>query len=415
MKIKRLLTSVGLSGLLYKDLAAIKAGAKPNGSLLYDGEPVTPGFRKIIQPGETVSVMLELEDGTIGFGDCAEVILVGLAGRDPMFDPRELLPIIEGEVAELLVGRDTGEFRTLCEQIDSMKVGGKRLHSAVRYGVSQALLDAAAVAERLTMTEVICREYDLTPAQRRCPVLAGALRLDWAQHDRLILKRADVMPHTPFLSVRDHVGEKGELLIEYCEKLAARIAEVGDADYAPRIHIDLYGTLGEAFDNDPVRIAALIGRLAEIFAPLELLVESPVIGASREEQAGIYAAIRAELDAGGTTAQLVMDEWANTLGDIRYFHEAGALQNVQIKTPDVGCITGTIEALVYCREHGIGACLGGSANETDKSARVTAHIALACSADMVSTKPGQGADEGWMILANEMERTLALMAARASA
>lgn len=415
MKIAKLLTSVGLNGFLYKDLAAIKAGAEPNGALLYKGAPVTPGFDKIIQPGKTVSVMLVLEDGTIGYGDCAEVILVGLAGRDPMFRPEEMVPIIEGPVAAALVGREATDFRTLCAQIEAMVVDGRRLHTAVRYGVTQALLDAAAVAQRITMTEVIAEEYGLEPARQRRPILAGALRLDWAQHDRMILKRADVLPHTPFLSVRDHIGAQGELLVEYCERLAARIREVGDPDYVPRIHIDLYGTLGEAFGMDPVRIAVFCGRIAEILAPLEVLIESPIVARSREGQAQIYKAVRAEMDARGITAQLVIDEWANTLDDIRYLNEAGAIQNVQIKTPDLGSVTNTIEALIYCRENGIGACLGGSSNETDKSARVTAHIGLACSADMMSTKPGQGSDEGWMILVNEMERTLALIASRAAA
>jgi methylaspartate ammonia-lyase len=31
---------------------------------------------------------------------------------------------------------------------------------------------------------------------------------------------------------------------------------------------------------------------------------------------------------------------------------------------------------------------------------------------MMSTKPGQGGDEGWMVLVNEMERTLARIRAK---
>lgn len=415
MKITRLICSVGISGFLYKDLAAIKAGAEPNGALLYKGAPITPGFSKIIQPGKIVSVMLELEDGSVGFGDCAEVILVGVAGRDGMFDPDAMLPILNGPIAQRLVGRDVSTFRTLAEEIDGLEVDGARLHTAVRYGVTQALLDACAIANRRTMAEIIAREYGTTPRTERLPILAGALRDNWAQHDRMILKRADVLPHTPFLSVRDHVGFEGEKLVTYMQTLASRIAEVRDPDYVPRIHIDLYGTLGELFDNDADAIATYIGRLAEIIAPYDTLVESPVIGASRADQISMYRAIREALDRKGITTGLVVDEWANTLDDIKAFKAAGAIEHVQIKTPDLGGVNNTVEALIYCQQNGIGACLGGTSNETDQSARITAQIGIACGADMISVKPGQGSDEGWMILLNEMQRTLALIAARPAA
>lgn len=412
MKIKKLITSVGVNGFLYKDLAAIKAGAKPNGLLLFDGEPKTPGFKRIIQPGKTVSVMLILEDDSMAFGDCAEVILVGLAGRDPMFDPDSALPIINGAVAELLVGQDVTTFKALAEQVDKLVVDGKRLHTAIRYGVTQALLDAAAKANKVTLAEVISREYGTTPMTKRIPVLAGAQRYDWATHDRMIVKRADVFPHTPFLSVEHHIGYDGGLLVEYMEKLKARIEEVKDPDYFPQIHIDLYGTLGEAFNKQPETIAAFIGRLEKIIAPYHLLVDSPIIGSTRDEQIDLYSRTRAEMDKLGIKAGLVIDEWANTLDDIKAFSAAGAIQNVQIKTPDMGGVNNTIEALKFCNENNIGACLGGSSNETDQSTRITAQMGIACGAAMIFTKPGQGSDEGWMIVVNEMERTLAQIASR---
>ena len=63
------------------------------------------------------------------------------------------------------------------------------------------------------------------------------------------------------------------------------------------------------------------------------------------------------------------------------------------------------------RSRGVGAYLGGSANETDVSARVSAHVAIACNADVLIAKPGQGVDEALMLLGNEMRRALALMGA----
>jgi methylaspartate ammonia-lyase len=50
LKVKDVICAAGRSGYMHRDLAAIKVGkAKPNGSL-YDGEPMSPGFTRIIEP-----------------------------------------------------------------------------------------------------------------------------------------------------------------------------------------------------------------------------------------------------------------------------------------------------------------------------------------------------------------------------
>ncbi len=80
---------------------------------------------------------------------------------------------------------------------------------------------------------------------------------------------------------------------------------------------------------------------------------------------------------------------------------------VQIKTPDLGGINNTIEAVLYCKAKGIGAYQGGTCNETDRSAQVCVHCAMATRPDQILAKPGMGVDEGYMIVYNEMQRILA--------
>ena len=53
--------------------------------------------------------------------------------------------------------------------------------------------------------------------------------------------------------------------------------------------------------------------------------------------------------------------------------------------------------MLYCKQHGMGAALGGTANETDQSARICTHIGLACRPDFMLSKPGLGVDEALMI------------------
>ena len=82
----------------------------------------------------------------------------------------------------------------------------------------------------------------------------------------------------------------------------------------------------------------------------------------------------------------------------------------QIKTPDLGGINNSIEAILYCKAHGMGAYLGGTCNETNRSAEVCAHIAMATQPDQMLAKPGMGVDEGYMIVYNEMSRISQIIA-----
>lgn len=64
-----------------------------------------------------------------------------------------------------------------------------------------------------------------------------------------------------------------------------------------------------------------------------------------------------------------------------------------MKTPDLGGVNNTIEALLLVARSGLAAYCGGTCNETDRSAQVSAHIAMACGASQVLAKPGMGVDE----------------------
>jgi methylaspartate ammonia-lyase len=162
-------------------------------------------------------------------------------------------------------------------------------------------------------------------------------------------------------------------------------------------------------------IAQYLGRLAAAVAPLELLIETPVIATTKAGQIEIFRRLRDTLLDQRHAVKIIADEWCNTLEDIKEFADARATDFVQIKTPDLGGIDNAIEAVLYCRAQGIGSCFGGSANETDQSTRVSAQVALACQADFMLSKPGFGGDEGLMILSNEMARTLTLIRNRMAA
>ena len=85
---------------------------------------------------------------------------------------------------------------------------------------------------------------------------------------------------------------------------------------------------------------------------------------------------------------------------------------VENKTPDLGGVNNIAEAVLYCKEKGIGAYQGGTCNETDRSCQVCVNCAMATKPDQILAKPGMGVDEGFMIVYNEMNRIMAMMKAK---
>ena len=414
MKIIDVVCSKGRTGFYFDDQRAIKQGAGHDG-VFYTGAPVTEGFSAVRQAGEAISVMLILEDGQIAYGDCAAVQYSGAGGRDPLFLAKDFIPLIDEHIKPELVGKEADNFRALAAMMEAIQVDGKRLHTAIRYGLSQALLDAVAKATGRLMCEVVADEYGCTVSDKPIPVFtqSGDARYDNA--DKMIIKGAQVLPHALINNVKDKLGEKGEKLAEYVAWLRDRIlAFRSDEAYAPVMHIDCYGTIGAVFgNNNYTAMADYIEELGRIAKPFHLRIEGPMdCDCDRETQIEALAGLTAELDNRGCDVELVADEWCNTLEDIKLFADAKAGHMVQIKTPDLGGVNNTIEAVLYCKEKGIGAYQGGTCNETDRSAQVCVQCAMATQPDQILAKPGMGVDEGFMIVYNEMNRVIALRKAK---
>ena len=412
MKISKVICAPGRTGFYFDDQAAIKAGAAHDGAM-YEGEPMTPGFTGVRQAGEAISVMLVLEDGQIAWGDCAAVQYSGAGGRDPLFLAENFIPLIEGEVARHLVGRELDSFRGLAEEIDHMEADGKRLHTAIRYGVSQAILDAVAKAKRLNMCDVVAEEYGLDVSLEPLKIFTQSGDDRYTNADKMIMKAADVLPHGLFNHVEEKLGQKGEKLLEYIKWLRDRIStKAPHQGYKPVLHIDVYGTIGMVFGNSSYRaMADYLKTLEEAARPYHLRIEGPMDSGSREAQMKDLAGLTALLDQEGIDVELVADEWCNTLEDVIYFADHKAGHMIQIKTPDLGSVHNTVEAVIYCKQKGVSAYQGGTCNETNRSAEVCVQCAMASQPEQILAKPGMGVDEGFMICNNEMRRVLALRAA----
>lgn len=409
MKIVDVLFTKSYTGFYFDDQKAIKAGAKLDG-FRYLGQPLTPGFSQVRQAGEAISIQLVLEDGTIGTGDCAAVQYSGTGGRDPLFLASDFIPFLENHIKPMLIGESVEFFKPLAEKYDRMVVEGKLLHTAIRYGLTQAFLSATALVHKVTRAQVIRKEYAINAKDYKAvPVFSQTGDERYVNADKMIIKEVDVMPHALINNIPDKLGLRGEKLLEYVFWLKNRVLQLRTReDYLPVFHIDVYGTIGTIFDNDVEQIVLYLQALDAAANPFHLRIEGPVDTGDREGTMKALKDITAALDARGINVEIVADEWCNTLEDIKYFADEKAGHMLQIKTPDLGGVNNVVEAILYCKALNIGAYCGGTCNETNISAETTTNIAIACEADQCLAKPGMGADEGIMIVRNEINRVVAL-------
>jgi methylaspartate ammonia-lyase len=412
MTIARAIFAPGTSAFFFDDQRAIKAGAAHDG-FDYAGSPVTPGFRRIRIAGECVSVLLQLSDGQVAVGDCTAVQYSGAGGRDPLFLAGSYVPFLERHVRPMLEGAEVGDFRSMARRVTDLRVEGRPLHTALRYGITQALLDARAKAQKKMRCEVVCDEWKLPLIPARVPIFGQSGDARYEHADKMILKRVDALPHGLINSLEEKLGRDGGKLREYVGWLARRIRTlVPDPSYLPALHIDVYGTVGLAFANDPGRVAAYAASLGREAEPFPFYLEGPVDMEEKPRQIAALRRIREELERLDSPVKIVADEWCNTLEDVVEFTDARACDMVQIKTPDLGGVQDIVDSVLYCRAHGMEAYQGGTCNETEVSAQCCVHLAMATHPERMLAKPGMGFDEGFTITRNEMERIRALILAR---
>lgn len=411
-KISHVLASVGLACDYYTDSVAMAAGP-PTDGLFVLGEPATPGFTAIHQRASCLNLQLLLDDGSVGLGDCLSVIRSGTHDRAAPLSPEACEPLVTGHVAAQLVGVEVRSFRALAAMIDDLAPHGERMHPAVAYGLSQAMLGATAMVRRRTMAEVLAEEYGLPVPTREVPIFGCTDARYPDGVDRLIAGRADALPHGGFTSV-EAVGADGERLVEFVSWMQGRIRAHSNPTYRPFIHLDVYGTISQISDGDLERMGAYLRRLIDAAAPFPLRIEDPVGGGTSAASRDAMRRLVAMIDAEGLAVEIIADEYCNTREDIALWAQKRAAHLIHVKTPDLGSLANSADAILDCRRAGVGVYVGGTMNDTEVSARAGLHVALAFDADVVMAKPGAWPDVSLALTRNEMGRTLRRCATRPS-
>src|ERR671923_972994 len=202
MRVVSLVLSPAEGAFSNDDQAAIRAGASRDG-FAFEGSPVTPGFRRIRQPATAISVMLVLEDGAVVTGDGVAVQYAGVGGREPLRSADELRRLHEPELRDALVWIEVSSFRESAEALAALPPP-----LLLRYGVSQALLGAAAHCTRRTVAEVVAAGYQTGAPPREIPIFAQSGEDRQVAVDRMVLREVDELPHGLINNIK-LVGENG--------------------------------------------------------------------------------------------------------------------------------------------------------------------------------------------------------------
>lgn len=401
IEIARVRVVQGIGGFWVNDQPAIQMGAEPDG-FFFKGSPVSPGFSSIREPSVAYCIVIELSDGQMAFGDCVTVLNAGYAGR-PRPILAENLDAVQKTLSSAYEGKRFSGFREAAALLDNLDLDAD-VARPVAFGVSQALLSAAALASRSLMAGVLTREYDL-PGRYTAPGLAASCGGNWELNvEKAIVRGVDMFPQAAI-----QTRAQCEQLPDYASWIAKRLKELGAPGYQPDLHFDFHSALGRMFDNNEDRVCDYLSNIVERVGPLQVYFEDPFLSHSAAEAQDRMALLRQRLDARGPHCRLIADEWVNSPGEVQNFAAAQAAHAFQIKTPDNGSLVNTISAIQTCHRHNILSYVGGSCNETEISVKASVHVGIALNAWRMFTRPGLGFDEGLMVVTNERNRTMALL------
>jgi methylaspartate ammonia-lyase len=308
--------------------------------------------------------------------------------------------LVQTALDKLFKGKSFAGFKDASTALDQLDLPTE-LQLPVKFGASQAVLQAAALARRVTMSEVLCSEFGLERPKHGMG-FAGSCGGAWeANVDKAIVRGLAMFPQSAI-----QTAAECERLPGYVSWIVGRIRKWGAPGYEPDLHFDFHSSLGRLYDNDEKKVIDYLSTICEKAGPYTVYFEDPMMSTGSAQAIDRMRSLREKLETQVENARLIADEWANGPGQVAKFAAARAAHAIQIKMPDNGSLLATIDAIQACQKHGVLAYLGGTCNETDISSRASVHVGLAFGAWRMLTKPGLGFDEGLMIMTNEVSRTL---------
>ncbi len=389
---------------------------------------------------ETVLVGVVAGGEEVAWGFCPAVPL-GLEAYPESFDPAGAAEAIGQQAAPVLVGQELTSFGPLANAVEALRetvtvtwqetpvphqdnglsrralltgrldaeaevaartveeTFERPLHPAVRYGLSQALLSAAALAQGVTTAEVMASEYELPPPTApaslfstvgtgestaiACAHRVAGLGIDWPGDDP-----------------EEELGRNNGRLQGYLRQLTRYLARTAGDEYRPAIHLDVGGGLGALYDHNAGRLLGACYGLERVGEPYPLYLADPVVMDNRDEQVEKMAELKKFVTMRDLSLRLAAGAWIDSPADALAFVEAEAADLLRLDAVRLGGVQRTVETALAARERGAGVLIESHGDPA------IAQIALALRPDFLSTGTQYEDGRGIAAFHNEMARTL---------
>jgi methylaspartate ammonia-lyase len=283
-------------------------------------------------------------------------------------------------------------------RVETIRVN-RPLSPAIRFGISEALLKALAMAQGVTVAELLTEEYGLSRPRTIVPLHA---EVKGGQAIPLYPQLASLELRLPGVDPVRELGEKNERLQRLVRQLSERVIAAAGGD-RPLLHLSVGGGLGRLYHYDVGKILGALYGLERAAAPVALRVEDPLLDDDLRAQCKMLAELCNLLRMRGMTLQLVAGAAIEGLGDVSTILNADAAHMIRLSMLRLGTIHDTMTAAIACREKRVGVLLSGAPAET------LGNVALAIKPELVAAPDNDaGIDE----LYGAMARTAAWLLSR---
>ena len=280
------------------------------------------------------------------------------------------------------------------------------IHAAIRYGLSQALLQAVAMAQDKSIIEVLCAEYGLPVPQTAVPLHAEI-------NPHLPLNIASIT-QSPIMSVGyttsgtnpvAELGTNGEVIQRFIRQLKNELVKTADPQ-ALSFYLAVRGGYGTLCDENLGKILGMLYGLERAASPFLVRVEDPFILGSQNEQISKLANLRSYLRTRKMKMELVAHAHIETAVDAETFVTKQAAHMLHLDLPQMGDMGQAVMAAQLCQHNDVGVLWGGSPEETEMAARVSVQTGIAVQPTLLMVKNGRVGDTAVSITYNEMTRAV---------
>jgi len=359
----------------------------------FETQQAVQTVQNLVQPALLGAPLARFREVVARLDDLIETITVSRPA------PPDPTPTEAVSRRQLLTGQLTPENGDKPVRMEQVQVQ-RPLPAALQWGLSQALLAAVAASKRLTITELLCDEFNMPHPESPVPLHIEVTDDNIAIAAPILSHQVASLGYTT--SATNHQSTLG-VNAEKLQRLVRQVRQwlsTAVPDQQPTIHLNVQGGLGVLFDNNEGKILGALYGLEHTAKPYPVAVQNAAIVNDRSSQIKILHRIKSYFRIRQMKIRLVADAWINSLEDVHAFLEAEAAHAIYLEAPRLGGIHHTLDAIQACRKKNVPVILSGNGRFHTTIAQIT----LAARPSLVSGPPAP--------LHNEMSRILAGLTSR---